>query len=189
MYLLLYLLVATVAKGHSEGRHTKQPKLDAGGLFHLSLHVGSTVEPQAMYTLSLGHLCSVRRIKNVSHKHAHIHYKRCRIKKTTFLTALAVGSVPPVNTDSCLSALDGVRLQAGAGVVAPIAMIEFTGLQIRYWRYMCVTRGKHARRESKHGYVSVSVSSHLPTYSTRPLKNPTRYFRPLPACSHLLISR
>lgn len=27
---------------------------------YLSLHVGSTAEPQALYTLSLGHSCSVK---------------------------------------------------------------------------------------------------------------------------------
>lgn len=29
-------------------------------MLHLLLHVGSTVEPHAMYTLSLGHMCAVR---------------------------------------------------------------------------------------------------------------------------------
>lgn len=39
---------------------------------------------------------------------------------TVHLTTLPVGSVPPVDTDSFIRALGGVRLQAGAGVVSTV---------------------------------------------------------------------
>lgn len=74
-----------------------------------------------------------------------------------YLTALAVGCIPPVNTDSCFSTRDSISLQAGAGVIATVALVKFTGLQVREWRYMFVTRVKHTRRESKRRYVTVLV--------------------------------
>lgn len=73
------------------------------------------------------------------------------------LTALAVGCIPPVNTDSCFSTLDSISLQAGAGVIATVALVKFTGSQIRDWRYLFVTRFKHTRRESKGRYVTAPV--------------------------------
>lgn len=134
----------------------KQLERDAVGLFYLSLHVGSTVEPQAMYTLSLGHRCSVRRTKSVLNKHTHIRYTTYRIKMH-YLTALAVGFIPPVNTDSCFSTRDSIRRQAGAGVIGTVALVIITGLPIRVWRYVFVTRFKHTRRESKRRYVTGPV--------------------------------
>lgn len=74
-----------------------------------------------------------------------------------YLTALAIGCIPPVNTDSCFSTRDSISLQAGAGVIATVALVSFTGLQIRDLRYMFVTWLKHTRRESKGQYVTVPV--------------------------------
>lgn len=59
MWVFLYLC-DQVSVSHSCALNLNF-KHDTVGILHLSLHVGSTEGPQAMYTLLLGHLCSVRR--------------------------------------------------------------------------------------------------------------------------------
>lgn len=103
----------------------KQLKFDTVELLYLSLHVGSTAEPQAMYTLSLGHVCSTIHKENILNKYLSIYeYNK------QHLTASTTSSIPPVYTNSCLSTLRSISLQAGAGVIATIAIIFSTGFQI-----------------------------------------------------------
>lgn len=64
-----------------------------------------------------------------------------------YLTAVTTSSVPPVYTNSCHGTLRSVSLQAGASVIATIAIINGTGFQVRQERYMLVTWFKHTRTE------------------------------------------
>lgn len=63
-----------------------------------------------------------------------------------YLTTLPIGSIPPVDTDSCLRALSGISLQAGAGVVV-IAIVRHTGAFKIVWRYEFVARLKYTKKD------------------------------------------
>lgn len=108
-------------------------------ILHLSLHVGSTEWPQAIYTLLLGHLCSVRRRYSMFiHILLELHTTNgvlYTIDYIQYLTTLPIGGIPPVDTDSCFRALSGIGLQAGAGVITTTATVRHAGLQVWSWRY------------------------------------------------------
>lgn len=101
---------------------------------HLSLHVGSTAEPQALYTLSLGHSCSVKQYGNQQCvKAPHTSYTDIHYWETMFLTAQAISSIPPINTDSFFGAFNSIGLQTGAGEIGTNATVITAGLQEWFW--------------------------------------------------------
>lgn len=58
--------------------------------------------------------------------HPHNPHNYCNIVLFICLTTLSVSSVPPFHTDSCISTLSGVGLQAGAAVIAALTIVQYT---------------------------------------------------------------